>query len=178
MLEIELKARVPDLEPVRERLSRLDAVPEGRIHERDIYYNAPHRDFARTDEALRIRFAGTSCVITYKGAKKKEFALKAREELNCGVESGEVMERILFSMGFTRVAEVSKWREYFRFRGAVISLDQVSGLGTFVEIELADPGAVEAPSEYVAELARELGVPEEPLLLSYLELLLDAQGRR
>lgn len=173
-----MKARVPDLGSIRERLSLMDAIPEGRIHERDIYYNAPHRDFARTDEALRIRFAGSTCVLTYKGAKRKEFALKAREELNCGVESGEVMDRILLSMGFTRVAEVRKWREYFRFRGAVVSLDEVADLGTFIEIELMDPGGVEAPSDYVAGLAQALGVLEEPILSSYLELLLDARGNR
>ena len=53
MLEIELKVRVPDLAPIRERLRDLHADQTGRTHEHDVYFNAPDRDFGRTDEALR-----------------------------------------------------------------------------------------------------------------------------
>ncbi|MCU0633012.1 MAG: class IV adenylate cyclase [Methanolinea sp.] len=174
MLEIELKARVGDLPAVRERLLLLHAEPEGRVMERDLYLNAPHRDFGKTDEALRIRHAGGRCTVTYKGQKKRDFHLKAREELNCGVESGDVMTRIFLSLGFVEVAEVRKWREYFRFRDATVCLDEVEGLGEFVEIELNHPEAVEKPAAYVAALGKEIGVTGEPILSSYLELLLSA----
>ncbi len=53
MLEIELKVQVPDLVPVRERLLAIGAHMTEKTGEHDIYYNAPHRDFAVTDEALR-----------------------------------------------------------------------------------------------------------------------------
>lgn len=172
MLEIELKARVASLPAVRERLLFLHAEPEGRLMEHDLYLNAPHRDFGRTDEALRIRHAGGRYIVTYKGEKQPHFSLKAREELNCGVESGEVMVRIFLALGFTRVAEVKKWREYYRFRDAMVCLDEVEGLGEFVEIELGHPEGVEHPAEYVAGLAREIGITGEPILASYLELLL------
>lgn len=175
MLEIELKASVENLTDIRERLRILQAEPEGGVLERDFYFNAPHRDFGETDEALRIRYAGGRCTVTYKGPKKQDFHLKAREELNCRVESGEVMHRIFTSLGFCLVAEVRKWREYYQFRGATVCLDQVEGLGEFVEIELNDPGAFENPGGYVATLAEEIGVTGRPILSSYLELLL-AEG--
>ena len=70
MLEIEIKVRVPDLVPVRERILLGHAGTPVKVHERDIYYNAPHRDFGITDEALRLRYAGGSCTLTYKGKKK------------------------------------------------------------------------------------------------------------
>ncbi len=175
MLEIELKARVNDLAEIRDRLSSLHAEREGRVLERDLYLNAPHRDFGVTDEALRIRHAGEKCTVTYKGRKKPGFHLKARDEFNCGVESGDVMARIFLSLGFTRVAEVTKWREYYRFRDATVCLDEVEGLGEFVEIELNNPGSVERPAEHVVALGEEIGVTGEPILSSYLELLLERE---
>lgn len=173
MLEIELKTRVENLAAIRNRLQVLGALYESRVLERDSYFNAPHRDFGETDEALRIRYAGERSTVTYKGPKQQNFHLKAREELNCRVESGEAMHRIFTSLGFRPVAEVRKWREYYQFRGATVSLDEVEGLGEFVEIELNDPDAVENPGGYVATLAAEIGATGEPILSSYLELLLN-----
>ena len=172
MLEVEIKARVPDLRAVREQLIAHTGGSASRVRERDIYYNAPHRDFGKTDEALRLRFSEGAWTLTYKGKKLKEYGAKAREELNCGIESGEVMEEILKRLGFTRVAEVEKWREYYAYRRATIALDEVTGLGTFVEIEAPGMCTDQDPEALVREIAGELGVTGEPILSSYLELLL------
>ena len=72
------------------------------MHEHDIYYNAPHRDFGQTDEAVRVRYTDDHAVVTYKGPKIKKFGLKAREELNFAVESGETFETMLDRLGFTK----------------------------------------------------------------------------
>jgi adenylate cyclase class 2 len=172
MLEIEIKVRVPDLVPVRERLLLGHEGLPVKVHERDIYYNAPHRDFSITDEALRLRYAGGSCTLTYKGKKMSEYRLKAREELICGVDPGETTELILQRLGFFKVAEVEKWREYYSYRGATVSLDEVTGLGSFVEIEAPGSPGLQNPEEFVRAIAEELGIEGEPILSSYLELLL------
>ena len=172
MLEVEIKVRVNDLGKIRERLLLLHASPAVRVHEHDIYYNATDRDFAITDEALRLRFTEEGCLLTYKGPKMKEFRLKAREELNTVVGSGDIMGTILERLGFLPVAEVEKWREYYEYRGALVSLDEVKGLGTFVEIEAPSGSAQENPQEFVLDIAKEIGVEGEPILASYLELLL------
>lgn len=172
MLEIEIKAQVEDPGEIRDRLLLGHAIPSGRIHERDIYFNAPHRDFGITDEALRLRYAGGGAVLTYKGPKMKEYLLKAREELNTGVGSGSGTELILERLGFTRVAEVEKWREYYTYKGALVSLDEVQGLGNFIEIEAVGTSGPGSPEELVRTIAEELGVTGGPILSSYLELLL------
>lgn len=171
VLEVEIKARVENMKAIRERLLLRHANPSGRVHERDVYYNAPDRDFAATDEALRLRYTDQGCLLTYKGPKVKDYRLKAREELNTGVESGPVIETILVRLGYTRVAEVRKWREYFAYRGASVCLDEVTGLGDFIEIE-ASPGQKD-PEAFVREIAKDLGVEGEPILASYLEMLLE-----
>jgi len=172
MLEIELKVQVDALGPVREQLNTRNAQFSGRIHEHDIYYNAPHRDFGTTDEALRVRYTNDHAVITYKGAKRAKYGLKAREELNTAVESGEVFEQILVRLGFVKTAEVNKWRENYRLEDATISLDSVDELGTFVEIEvMTDLNGPDATNQ-INTLAKEMGIVGEPILTSYLELLL------
>ena len=172
MLEVELKVQVPSLDPIRAQLLSLGAEARGRVHEHDIYYNAPHRDFGSTDEALRVRYTGDNAVLTYKGAKVPAFGLKAREELNTALEHGEVFETVLQRLGFARAAEVDKWRENFRYNGAAISLDEVDELGTFVEIELIAEEDDTGAASRIGTIAKEMGVTGEPILASYLELLL------
>ena len=172
MLEVELKVRVHSLDPVREQLKRKNAEFMGRVHEHDVYYNAPHRDFARTDEAVRVRYTDDHAVVTYKGPKIKEFGLKAREELNFAVESGAAFETMLARLGFTRTTEVNKWREDYRLGTASISLDTVDELGTFAEIEVIAENEADNPTGTIETIAKEIGADGEPILESYLELLL------
>jgi adenylate cyclase class 2 len=172
MLEVELKVKVPSLEPVREQLARKKARSGGKVHEHDIYYNAPHRDFGQTDEAVRVRYKDDHAVVTYKGPKIKKFGLKAREELNFAVESGETFETMLDRLGFKKTLEVNKWRETYTLGDASVSLDTVDGLGTYAEIEVITENEADNPTDRIDKIAKELGVEGEPILESYLELLL------
>jgi len=178
MLEVELKVRVPSLDPVRERLTEQKAEFSGKLHEHDIYYNAPHRDFGKTDEAVRVRYTDDHAVVTYKGPKIKKFGLKAREELNFAVESGEAFETMLLRLGFTKTTEVNKWRENYTLGTASICLDTVDELGTFAEIEVIVEDETTDPSAQIDRIARGIGAVGEPILASYLELLLEKRAVR
>ena len=178
MLEVELKVRVAALDPIRNNLLRQGARPDGRVHEHDIYYNAPHRDFGKTDEAVRVRYTDDRAIVTYKGPKIKTFGLKAREELNFTVESGGDFEKMLDRLGFTRTLEVNKWRENYRLGSAAVSLDTVDSLGTFVEIEVIAKEGDPDPEQLISGIAREIGADGAPILDSYLELLLRKRNSR
>ncbi len=175
MLEIEVKIRVDQLGPVRLRLIDAGAFLSEQAHERDIYFNAPDRDFAMTDEALRVRYSGERCVLTYKGAKLSGFFAKAREELSTSVESGLILEEILGRLGFVRTAEVEKTREYYRFKTASVALDEVKGLGNFVEIERCTDGEGINLQQEIQEIVRDLEIHGESTRSSYLELLRSIQ---
>jgi adenylate cyclase class 2 len=176
MLEVELKVKIPSLDPVREELVRKKAQSGGKVHEHDIYYNAPHRDFGQTDEAVRVRYTNDHAVVTYKGPKIKKFGLKAREELNFAVECGRTFETMLERLGFTKTLEVNKWRETYKLGTASVSLDMVDGLGTFAEIEVMTESENDNPTVLIEKIAKEIGVVGEPILASYLEMLLDRQS--
>jgi adenylate cyclase class 2 len=175
MYEVELKVRA-EHEPVRERLAELDADPKGMVEQVDTYYNHPVRDFAETDEALRIRretYEGEETArVTYKGPLVEE-ASKTREEWETGVDDGETMADILENLDFSPAATVEKIRERFEWKGYTVTLDNVAGLGEYVEVE-TESEAIEPAREGAIELLQELGLDaDEQIRTSYLGLLLD-----
>jgi adenylate cyclase class 2 len=174
MIEFELKAKVDDLATVREALRARGARHDEDREEHDVYYNHPARDFAETDEALRVRYAGARAVMTYKGAKLAGTRLKAREELNLAVEDGPVLEDVLERLGFRRTAVVRKRRQLWSIDGASIALDEVESLGTFAEVEIIGESGDATVEERVHAIARALGITGEPITASYLELVLGA----
>ena len=179
MYEVELKLRA-DHESLRKQLD--DAGADRVEHRRqvDTYYDAPHRSFADTDEALRIRREEPAdgddvTKLTYKGPLI-EAASKTREEHETAVNDDEALQGILAGLGFEPAAVVEKDRTYFDFDEYTIVLDAVDGLGEFVEIDREVPEAeVEAAREEAIGLLERLGLdPDDQIRTSYLGLLLAA----
>jgi adenylate cyclase class 2 len=178
--EVELKLRA-EHGPVRERLAELGAEPLGRVHQIDTYYDAPHRSFAETDEALRVREErhedGRRVGITYKGPLV-EAESKTREEYETAVEDGEAARAVLEGLGFAPAATVEKERERFRYGEYTVTLDTVDGLGEFVEVE-TDAEEVAPAREGAIDVVRELGLdPGEQVRTSYLGMLLESGDAR
>jgi len=174
LIEVEAKVEVKDLQPLRRRLKELGARYTSKELQRDTYFNHPQRDFASTDEALRVRSTSRGeHSITYKGAKLPESKVKAREELNLQVTNAEVAAEILFRLGFKEVAHVVKKREVWALQGLTVCLDEVEGLGSFVEVEAAERGEASSSEEAALRLIHQLGLGSLSLIReSYLELIL------
>ena len=180
MLEVEAKFRLTDPEGFRERLAGLRATRRGEQRERDVYLSAPDRDFARTDEAFRLRVTGEENCLTYKGPRRLEGA-KTRVEIETSLLAGEnasgEMLNLLGHLGYRRVAEVCKTRRTHELNHAGFELliceDHVDKVGSFVEIEiiLADESNHEPARRALEEMAGRLGLTE-PESRSYLEQLL------
>ena len=47
MLEVEVKAHISDFEEIEDKLVEIGAIRQRSEHQEDIYFNAPHRDFAQ-----------------------------------------------------------------------------------------------------------------------------------
>jgi len=67
--EVEQKFPVADLADVENRLAALGATFVDEVVQVDRYFAHPSRDFAKTDEAIRIRQVGDANFITYNGPK-------------------------------------------------------------------------------------------------------------
>jgi adenylate cyclase class 2 len=180
MYEVEVKVRASH-DAIRPRLDGLGAESLGRVRQVDTYYDAPHRDFAETDEALRLRRetpanGETTVLVTYKGPLI-EAASKTREEAETAVADGDAVAEILAGLGFEPAATVTKNRERYGHDGYTVTLDDVAGLGEFVEVETAvdTEGGVQAAREGAADLLATLDLdPDEQIRTSYLGLLLAA----
>jgi len=177
MYEVEVKVAA-DLERVADRLDELGATRTGDVVQVDTYYDAPHRDFAETDEALRVRRetrdGGTEARLTYKGPLV-EAESKTREEYETGVDDGETAAAIVDNLGFDPAATVEKERRFYRYDGYTVTLDDVEGVGEFVEVETeTNEDGVETAREGAYEVLRELRLdPDEQIRTSYLGMLLE-----
>jgi adenylate cyclase class 2 len=160
--EVELKVQA-DHDAVREALEELDAEAIGTVEQADVYYDAPQRDFAETDEALRLRTErdrdgpgaaddgtatvrntdesppdSTTGVLTYKGPLVDEES-KTRREIESPVVDADGIDDVLNAVGFDVAATVEKHRERYRIDDVVVMLDSIAELGEFVEVETEVP---------------------------------------
>jgi adenylate cyclase class 2 len=177
-IEVELKFPVADMAAVESRLASMGASISAATLEIDVYYQHPARDFAATDEALRIRRARSLGFITYKGPKL-DSTTKTRREIDLALPEDPVAPEgyaeLLEALGFAPIAEVRKGRRKakaaWQGRDVEVSLDDVAGLGTFVELELlAQPDGVAGARQCLLSLADQLGLAGSERR-SYLELL-------
>jgi adenylate cyclase class 2 len=178
--EVELKFPIADVPGLLARLSELGAVSETPVQQRDLYFSHPLRDFARTDEALRLRSVEERNCITYKGPRVDE-QTKTRREIEIpfaeGTQSAAQLREILEILGFHEVRAVEKKRSPFTLewqnRGLELALDDVAGLGTYFEIEtIADDSELNAARNSILDLASRLGLANAERK-SYLCLLLE-----
>ncbi len=165
MLEVEVKAKIKNLDKFEKKLTEINGKFLKREIQEDAYFNHPWRDFAKTDEALRIRKIGNETFLTYKG-KRLDAETKTREEIE--IKCGEEISEILTLLGFKVVANVKKSRTEYLFENLHICVDDVEQLGNFVEIE----GKELKDKSKIFEILKIFEIEKsETLTKSYLELL-------
>ena len=179
MLEVEVKYRSADWDRVRAVLAAWGATLAESREDADHYFNAPDRDFAATDEAVRLRRIGEANYLTYKGPKREK-ATKTRTEIELplgpGAQAAATAVRLLTSLGYRPVAVVTKARQvYHAVRDGVpleVCLDDVGAVGRFVEIEAkAEEAGFEGAKAAVLAAAAALGLTDQERR-SYLQMLI------
>lgn len=168
-INVELKARDPDPEATASRCLALGAEDRGVLVQRDTYYAARN---ARLK--LREDSDDGSQLIAYRRADAAEPEQSAYVLAHAG-EPDALREVLDISLG--TVVVVAKRRRLFLYDNVRIHLDDVDGLGTFIELEaLVGPGGGElaAAHEKVARLRSELAISDGALVsVGYSDLLLD-----
>lgn len=167
MIEVEVKARAP--EDIVEKIAALGAKLLVVENHQDLYFNSPLRDFIVSDEALRIRIKEEGARLTYKGPKLDQ-TTKSRLERTVKIDDPLQMEQILLALGFMLSAQVRKRRTKYSYDGVILALDDVEGLGRFVEVEAEGEGDYEGQRQKVLSILSRLGL-NESIRSSYLQLL-------
>jgi len=182
MIEVEMKFPVADAADLERKVQELSGRAEGSRTEVDHYFNAPDRDFADTDEALRLRQIGERNILTYKGPKL-DSETKTRSEIEVALEEGSVAAEgarlLLKALGYRPVAVLRKQRMLFNLQSdgldVELSLDDVEGVGLFAELEIVTTKKLDAARKAVQNLARQLGLTRSERR-SYLELWLQKRA--
>ena len=176
--EVEQKYAVPDRVILELQLDKLGIVWGETVQQRDAYYSHPARDFSQTDEAIRIRTSAGEHYITYKGPRIDQ-TTKTRQEIEipfgAHATSGAA-EQLLVALGFTYVAVVEKTRRTgtlaWQDQPLTIAIDEVAGLGTYIEIELmASEESLSTAQDIVQQTASKLQL-QGSIRVGYLDLLL------
>ena len=181
MLEVEAKYRLMDWSALVAMLVTWGAELAETREDTDHYFNAPDRDFAKTDEAFRLRCIGTRNYLTYKGPKR-DTATKTRSEIELAIAPGSdgatTAVRMVIALGYRPVAVVAKHRTVYEFRRGAFAmeacLDDVGSIGRFVELEIqATEADYEDAKATLLAAAAQLGLVDQERR-SYLEMLLTA----
>ena len=142
MIEVEVKLPIPDPEGVKNRILEAGFKEQRFIEERDTYFDNARGDIRANGEALRVRetkdcrTGKKQAQINYKG-KKLDTQTMTRRELETGVEDGAVCREILQAIGYSPAApEVIKVRTMLQKDSVTACLDNVRGLGDFLELEI------------------------------------------
>lgn len=183
--EVELKFPIPDASDVSLQLIARGATRGRVVHQYDVYFRHPSRDFQQTHEAFRIRRYDDDVFITYKGPVLDK-QTKTRREIEIAVgrrpEDFDKMRELLMMLGFEPVRPVEKTRALFHLawegRDLELAVDSIDDLGTYLEIEaLAEENERDAARDAILRLAERLGL-KNPEQRSYLALMLEWDARQ
>ncbi|MEO5927698.1 MAG: class IV adenylate cyclase [Patescibacteria group bacterium] len=131
-VECEAKFRVIELSSVERRLVDANFSFNREEDQRDTYFKHPTRaGLSSFPTYLRVRTYGARSSI----AMHHKLANFKWAEDETSVTDGDVVRRIYENLGFDIDVEVHKLRRYFKRGEMEVVLDDVKGLGTFIEIE-------------------------------------------
>lgn len=144
--------------------------------ERDVYFKHPCRDLALTDEAIRFRYracrSGRYTLLTYKGPRvEKSSLVKTRLEVEVYLPLNQASKllSLLEHIGVTPLTAFTKKRRLYRGEGMTAYIDELVGVGLFLEVELEDA----VPTVSLSSIVNRLSGIVEPVEKTYLEICLE-----
>jgi len=134
MIEREIKLQFDNPAEARAAILAAGAAPlKCRRLQEDALFDTGDESLRRRGCALRVRSESGRSLLTFKGPVQNG-RMKAREEHETVVSDGDVLIRVLESLGMHVWFRYQKFREEFAAEDATIALDETP-IGTFVEIE-------------------------------------------
>jgi adenylate cyclase, class 2 len=189
VIEVERKRELPDgVENVKERLARFGYREGGSNVEVDTYYSRPDRDFMTTVECLRVRQRDGFAEVTYKPASDatthSSDDIIAKQETNvvlAGADQATAANTLLAVLGMVQLCRVEKTRLSYKRAvqpGITVALDQIAGVGSFVETEVIAIDRAKA-ALLLDEVEQQLGLAKyRAVKLPYRDLVLQHELNR
>jgi adenylate cyclase, class 2 len=156
-LETEIKLRIDSLPEILDRLARQGfAVSHPEVFEQNELFDTEDTSLRNRSCLLRIRRAGSACLVTFKGPPIPG-AYKVREELEYTASDPDQARAVFERLGYHRTFRYEKYRtEYVAPEiAAVVTVDRTP-IGNYLEIE-SDTDVIDrvalllgfSPAEYI-----------------------------
>jgi predicted adenylyl cyclase CyaB len=155
---VEIKAICHDLDKIRNKLRSYHADLRGRDHQLDTYFNAGHG-------RLKLREGNIENQLIYYERPDKE-GPKVSHCLLYETKPATILKSMLESAMGVRT-RIEKKREIYRMGNIQVHLDEVMGLGNFIEIEAQGTEDEFSEDDLLGQcigLMRDLGIRDADLV--------------
>lgn len=151
MREVELKAVVPDVDALRQRLMAAGATRTFVGALEDMRFDTPDRALYARDEVLRVRVyrpegGPPGAVEDRKGPTEYTDGYKVREEHSTPIEDVSSHIAHLASLGYEISREIDREIEMFSLNGATVRIERYPRLDVLIEVE-GSPESIEQAIE-------------------------------
>ena len=155
-IEIEIQVRVGSTDNL-EKFLKENAQFKGEKYQKDEYYSPAHRDFLVEKpiaEWLRLRESKSNS-ITYKNWHyDKDGQSHYCDEYETPIADIEKMRKIFTVLDIKLLATVEKTRKIWDYQDYEISIDSVTDLGDFVEIEYKGSNSLLSPKKITDDMIK------------------------
>lgn len=174
MMEVEVKVALDEKEK-EEVLKKLRKAcsTERFQEEEDVFFISTHNTSLGVNNTLKLRRSDGEAKLIFKN-KEDNKDLKRSLEFEVRVKEEDVgnLLQILRHLGFKESLIVRKRRISFYFNGCTVNVDDVEGLGSFLEVEVLSEDEVNDAFNRILEALSALGLSEKRLIRkSYAELI-------
>ena len=180
MKEIEVEVAFDNSkEEVIRILSKYEYIDEKEIY--DTYYYDPQRpnlkpeEDLRLNETFRVRKTDSSSYITYKKQHFKGKLWIYSDEYEISIGDADTIKKVISLLGLKPLIEVHNKRKIYKHKNFEIELEEIDGLGLFIEVEKMSRSddemrEIEKIREFIRGLGlknvRELNIGKNQYLLS------------
>jgi len=152
-IEIEVQLRVSKTDKLIDFLEE-EAKLTGEVYQKDEYLMPPHRDFVAVKpvkEWLRLRESGKGSSVNYKNWHYDDSGRSTHcDEYETPVEDVDQMRKIFAAIDIKPLITVEKKRKTYRYNDYEVALDEITDLGSFVEVEYKGEDQNVVPTEVTA----------------------------
>lgn len=170
--EIEVKAKVKDFEIIKNKLKEIGCNLSEPIIQDDYIFNNKNTN-------LREGYDGSSILRIRKQYGKTLFTLKKNRsnELDCiekeiEVSSHEILKDIIELLNYESNVEVHKKRIKTNYKDYEICLDEVEGLGSYIEVEKMSEEDGQKIQNELFDFLKTLGISKEDQVFNGYDTLI------
>jgi len=169
-MEVEIRARVKDLDSIRNKLLSIRAIPVVKLSQEDHYYYP--KDKEKSGFVLRIRSTNDKHQLAYKALTDIDGVW---HEFTTGIDKPDQAMKLLLHAGFREIVFIKKRREEFKMNEFEINLDEFDepeGFGNWIEAEVITDDPKQGKNK-IKELFNRLDIKDEKFIhKGYPEIIL------